>query len=88
MNVNEINAYLQQAREVIGNRSQGEIDYDNALVAHLSDGKEIKRAIRAANLEYSDEALQPGVDHWPDLAARYEYIAEHKKILKRLGMKE
>jgi hypothetical protein len=88
MNVNEINAYLQRAREIIGDRSQGEIDYDNAVVAHLSTGKDIKRAIRAANHEYPDEALKPDADHWPDLAARYEYIMEHKVILKRLGMKE
>jgi hypothetical protein len=32
--------------------------------------------------------LRPGADHWPDLAARYEYIVEHKAILKRLGMRE
>ena len=46
MNVNEINAYLQQAREIIGDRSQSEIVYDDSVVAHLSQGKDIKRAIR------------------------------------------
>ena len=35
MNVNEINAYLERAHEIIGDRSKGEIDYDNAVVAHL-----------------------------------------------------
>ena len=88
MTVNEINAYLERAREIIGDRSQSEIDYDNAVVAHLSTGKDIKRAIRAANQEHPEEALKPGADHWPDLAARYQYIMEHKAILKRLGMKE
>lgn len=88
MNVNEINAYLERAREIIEDRSQGEIDYDNAVVSHLSTGKDIKRAIRAANHEHPEEALNPGPDHWPDLAARYEYIMEHKAILKRLGIKE
>ncbi len=88
MNVNEINAYLARAREIIGERSEAEIDYDNAVVAHLGAGKDIRRAIRAANQEHPEEALKPGVDHWPDLAARYEYIMEHKAILERLGMKE
>ena len=88
MNVNEINAYLQRAREIIGDRSQSEIDYDNTVVAHLSAGKDIKKAIRAANQEHPEEALKPDVDHWPDVAARYQYILEHKAILKRLGMKE
>ena len=88
MNVNEINAYLQQAREIIGDRSQSEIAFDDSVVAHLSQGKDIKRAIRAANQEHPEEALKPGPEHWPDLAARYEYILEQKAILRTLGMKE
>jgi len=88
MNANEINAYLEQAREIIGDRSQAEIDYDNSVVAHLSNGKDIKRAIGAANREHPDEALKPGAGHWSDLAARYDYIMEHNAILKRLGIKE
>jgi hypothetical protein len=88
MNVNEINAYVQRTREIIGERSQSEIAYDDSVVAHLSRGKDIKRAIRAANQEHPEEALKPGPEHWADLAARYEYILEHKAILKTLGMKE
>jgi len=49
---------------------------------------DLKRAIRAANQEHPDEALKPGSDDWADLTVRYEYIREHKGILKRLGMKE
>jgi hypothetical protein len=88
MNVNEINAYLQRAREIIGDRSQAEVDNDNSVVAHLDRGMDIEQAIRAANLEHPEEALKPGADHWPDLAARYQYILEHKTILKTLGMRE
>jgi hypothetical protein len=88
MNVNDINAYLQRAREIIGDRSPSEIAYDDSIVAHLGRGMDIKRAIRAANREYPEEALQPGPEHWPDLAARYDYILQHKAILKTLGMKE
>jgi hypothetical protein len=86
--LNEINAYLQRAREIIGDRTHSEIAYDDSVVAHLSRGMDIKQAIRAANREHPEEALEPGSEHWADLAARYEYILEHKAILKSLGMQE
>ena len=88
MNANEINTYLERAREIIGDRSRSEIDYDNAVIAHLSKGMDIKRAIQAANREHPAEALQPGHADWADLAARYEYMTQHTAILKRLRMKE
>ena len=88
MNVNEMNAYLQQAREIIGERSPAEVAYDDAVVSHLSRGLNIRQAVRAANTAHPDEALEPSSEHWEDLASRYEYIAEHKAILKRLGIKE
>ena len=82
------NTYFQRAREIIGDRSQAEIDYDNSVVAHLSTGMDIKRSIAAANERHPKEALGPGPDDWADLAARYQYIAEHKAILTQLGIKE
>jgi hypothetical protein len=88
MNVTEINAYLQRAGEIIGDRSQSEIAYDDSVVAHLSREMDIKRAIRAANQQHPEEALKPRPEHWADLAARYDYLLEHKAILKTLGMKE
>ena len=88
MNVNDINAYLQRAREIIGERSQSEIAYDDSVVAQLSRGMDITRAIRAANQEHPEEALEPRPEHWEDVAARYEYLLEHQAVLKTLGMKE
>jgi hypothetical protein len=88
MTGNQIKAYLERAREIIGDRSQAEIAYDDAVVAHLSSGMDIKSAIAAANQEYPDEALLPGAGHWADLDARYQYIRDHKRILKRLGLNE
>jgi hypothetical protein len=35
-----------------------------------------------------DEALKPDPAHWEDLAARYDYIAKHKLMLQKLGIKE
>ena len=88
MTGNQIKAYLERAREIIGDRSQAEIDYDNAVVAHLSSGMDIKSAIAAANRKYPDEALRPGAGDWADMEARYQYIQEHKSILNRLGISE
>lgn len=88
MNANEINAYLGRAREIIGERTQAGIAYDNSVLAHLGAGKDVKSAIRAANREHPEEALSPRAEHWPDLAARYDYLTRHNAILKKLGMKE
>jgi len=88
MNVNDINAYLERAQEIIGERSPAEIAYDDCVLAHLSRGEYIRRAIRAGNREHPEEALEPAPGDWEDLASRYEYLLEHKVILKRLGMKE
>ncbi len=88
MNVNDINAYLERAQEIIGERSPTEIAYDNCVLAHLSRGEDIRGAIRAGNREHPAEALEPAPGDWGDLASRYEYLLEHKLILKRLGMTE
>ena len=87
MNVEQINAYLERAQDIIGDRSSGEIQYDDAVVAYMSAGMDIKRAIGSANQQYPDEALNPGADQWLGVAARYEYLKEHLVILRRLGMK-
>ena len=50
--------------------------------------EERAKAIAAANKEHPKEALQPAVDHWNNLAARYEYLREHKVILRKLGRSE
>ena len=88
MEPNQIDAYLERAREIIGERSAGEVDYDDAVVRNLSAGMSIRKAIAAANKEHPEEALQPGADDWSDVAARYEYLREHKVILRKLGRSE
>ncbi|MEI6351750.1 MAG: hypothetical protein WCP06_11670 [Verrucomicrobiota bacterium] len=87
MNPHLINTYLERAREIIGVRSSAEIEYDDAVVAHLNAGMDIKKAIGAANKRFPKEALKPTASHWADLAERYDYIAQHKVILKRLGIR-
>lgn len=88
MNVNQINSYLEHAREIIGKRSREEIDYDDTVIANLSSGMNIKKAIVSANQKFPSEALKPNADDWDDVATRYQYLIEHKIIITRLGLKE
>lgn len=83
-----MNAYLKRARQIIGNRTPAETEYDNTVLACLAGGTDIQSAIAAANREHPDEALKPEPDQWVDLAARYDYLRQHKEILKKLGIKE
>jgi|APIni6443716594_1056825.scaffolds.fasta_scaffold872579_2 hypothetical protein len=82
------NDYLAQAREILGDRTDPEIEYDNTVVAFLATGMDIQSAVDAANREHPDEALEPDPAHWEDLAARYDYIRKHKLMLQKLGIKE
>ena len=88
MDIDQINVYLESAREIIGERSKAEIDYDDAIVSHLDSGKNIQQAINAASKLYPDEALGVDSSLLSDLQNRYEYISEHKKILKKLGIQK
>ena len=80
--MNEITAYVERPREIIGERTPVEIEYDNAVIACLSKGMDIRRAIDP------DEALKPEPDHWTFLAERYDYIRQHNEILKKLRITE
>ncbi len=82
------NDYLARAREILGDRTDTEIEYDNTVVAFLATGVDIQSAVDAANKEHPDEALEPDPAHWEDLAARYDYIREHKLMLQKLEIKE
>ena len=88
MNTPLTNDYLAQAREILGDRTDPEIEYDNTVVAFLATGMDIQSAVDAANREHPDEALEPDPAHWEDLAARYDYIRKHKLMLQKLGIKE
>ena len=83
-----INNYLARARDILGDRTDAEIEYDNTVVAFLAKGMVIQSAIDAANREHPDEALKVHPIHLEDLAARYDYISQHKLMLQKWGVKE
>jgi len=88
MDAHLTNDYLARAREILGDRSAMEIEYDDTVVASLAKGMDIKSAVDAANREHPDEALKPDSAHWEDLAARYDYIIKHNLMLQKLGIKK
>ena len=88
MDAHLTNDSLARAREILGDRTDTEIEYDNMVVVFLAKGMDIMRAVDAANREHPDEALKPDPVHWEDLAARYDYIIKHKLMLQKLGIKE
>jgi hypothetical protein len=82
----DLTPYLERAAKIIGERTPEEIQYDDAVVENLSSGMSIKKAIAAANRQYPDEALKLEARHWDDVATRYEYLRQHKILLRRLGI--
>ena len=88
MDAHLTNAYLARAREILGDRTDTEIEYDNTVVTFLAKGMDIKSAVNAANRKHPEEALKPDPAHWEDLAARYDFITKHKLMLQKLGIKE
>ena len=83
-----IQAYLQQAQAIIGERSPEEKAYDDEVLAGLKRGLPIMEAIKAASQRFPSEALQVGDAELPDVKSHYDYLAQHQEILRRLGMPE
>jgi hypothetical protein len=88
MDAHLTNACLARAREILGDRTDTEIEYDNTVVTFLVKGMDIRSAVDAANRKHPDEALNPDPTHWEDLAARYDYISQHQLMLQKMGIKE
>lgn len=79
-----ITQYLETAAEIIGDRTPAEEQYDREVIRWVEKGKPIKKAITKANEKYPAEALIPEDAALPDLQARYEYLLEHERIMRRL----
>ena len=77
--------YLQRAKEIIGDRSQAEIVYDDEVLRGLRSGKDVAAAIIQANEKYPDEALQVDDSTIGDVASHYEFLLEHEDILKKMS---
>jgi len=79
-----IKAYLDRAREGMGERTPAEIEYDNVVVEALNQGHPIQEALAIAGAKYPGEALQWDLDTISDIAAHYDYLKQHMAILKKV----
>jgi len=76
--------YLERAAEIIGERTTEEEIYDDEIVAWIEKGRSIRVAITKANEKYRSEALVVEDALLPDLRQRYDYLLEHKRIVRKL----
>ncbi len=79
-----VKQYLERAADIIGERTPDEERYDREVVRWLEKGKPIKKAIAKANEKFPKEALQADDSVLGDIQARYEYLLEHERIMRRL----
>lgn len=83
-----IKMYMQQAESIIGERTPAETAHDDEVVAGLEKGLPIEAALANAAQKHPSEALQWDADSIGDIAAHYEYLKEHARILKKAQGKE
>ena len=83
--MNDFEAYLDSANDIIGPRTQEEELYDKEVVNGLKKYGKIRRALNLANKKYPSEALKYDESNIEDLQARYEYMVNHYEIVKKLS---
>ena len=79
-----IKEYLERAAEIIGDRTSSEIAHDDAVVEALNQGRTIKEALAIAGEKHPSEAIKWDNDNIGDIAAHYEYLKEHTRIVRML----
>ena len=79
--------YLDRASEVIGDRTDSEKAHDDAVVEALNQGRLIEEALSMAGQKYPEDAIAWDSSNIDELAAHYDYLKEHARILRMLGRK-
>jgi len=79
-----IKAYLDRASEIIGHRPSSETAHDDIVVEALNQGHTIKEALAIAGEKHPEEALQWDESTTADIAAHYDYLKEHARIIGML----
>ena len=75
-------AYMRRAEQVIGKRTPKEIAHDDEVVTGLEMGLPIEAALTNAAQKHPSEALSWDADSIADIAAHFDYLKEHGRILK------
>ena len=82
-----IDSYLKDTIEfssMLGERTAGEVAYDNEVVIGLRRGLSIERALELAGEKYPEDALKRDDETINDIKAHYEYLMNHEDILAEL----
>ncbi|MFT5121454.1 MAG: hypothetical protein ACI9TH_001292 [Kiritimatiellia bacterium] len=74
--------YLQQTEKIIGKRPKNEIAHDEEVITGLEMGLPIEAALANAAEQYPSEALSWDADSLDDIAAHFDYLRGHARILK------
>jgi len=75
-------AYLKRAEQIIGKRTPEEIAHDDEVVAGLEMGLPIEAALTNAAEKHPSEALSWDAGSIHDIAAHFDYLKEHARIMK------
>jgi len=86
--MNLIDQYLRRSQEIIGDRTQAEERYDNEIIGWLKKGFSMRKAISKANEKYPEEGLEVDETNIDDVAAYYEYLAQHLEIMQKINPPE
>ena len=84
LNNKTIKEYLDRAAEIIGDRTSSETAHDDAVVEALNQGCTIKEALSIAGEKHLSEAIKWDNGNIGDIAAHYEYLKEHTRIMGML----
>ena len=76
--------YMRQAEQVIGKRTPAEIAHDDDVVAGLEIGFPIEAALKNAAQKHPSEALSWDASCISDIAAHFDYLKEHARIMKKV----
>lgn len=80
--------YLRRAEQIIGERTPAEIKHDNEVIAGLEMGLPIEAALANAAQKCPSEALSWDAESIHDIAAHFDYLKEHARILKMMQDKK
>jgi hypothetical protein len=82
-----LKAYLDRVNEIIGDRTSSEAAHDDTVVQALNKGCPIEKALAFAAEKQPDEAIEWDKSTIADIAAHYEYLREHARIMQMLKRK-
>jgi len=83
----QLEQYLERSKDIIGERTNNEEQYDNEIVKWLRKTGDIKKSLKKANKKYPSEAMQYDESNIDNIHSHYHYLMEHAEIVRKLKAK-